>query len=385
MKKNFDIIIIDDTPQNLKLLIEILKDENYSIKVFPSAKLAKKAIETNKPDLILLDINMPEITGFEFAKFLKSNHVLKDIPIIFITASNSADDKVRAFSMGGTDYITKPFQVEEVLARITHQLKIKIARKELEDSLALTLNGAISLLTDILSIVHPELFNKSIRLKNYTKRILKRTQLKNKWVYEISAMLSQIGCISLPEKLLKKKILNIPLTEKESDLYNHTKSISSNLVSRIPKLEVVSKIVSEDYSILKRGEFKNENEKEIIKNGIDILKLIEDFDSLMSHHNSINEVEIKLKENKFLYNKDFLDILLEESHSLNTGKITKKIPLKDVEIGMVLLNDIYSEDGVKVLSKNTIITDSLLHLIELYTLKQGLTGDVLVMFTPNKK
>lgn len=383
MNKKFKIIIIDDTPENLKLLIEILKDKDYDIRVFPNTKLAMKAMERDKPDLILLDINMLETTGFEFANYLKHNAVFRDIPIIFITASNSVEDKVRAFELGGTDYITKPFQVEEVLARVAHQIRLNEAKNELEDTLSNTLNGAVSLLTDILSMLNPEVFNRSLRLKAYTKLILQNLHLRNRWIYEISAMLSHIGCIDIPQKIFKKRVLDIPMTNDEIDLYNRYKILSSQLISRIPRLELVSIIVKEDFSELKNEIYCN-CDKEIIKNGIEILKLVKDYDNLVCQQLSIDEIEIRMKEKSFLYNKDFLNALLAESHLLSENYINRKINLKNIKPGMLVLEDITTTRGIKILGKNTMLTENLVYLIKLYAEKHDVKEEILVSYIPTK-
>jgi two-component system, sensor histidine kinase and response regulator len=125
-----NILIVDDVPANLKVLGWILKDEGYKIRPVLSGELALQVAEKNKPDLILLDIMMPGMNGYEVSLRLKENPALKNIPVIFISALSDTNDIIQAFTSGGVDYITKPFQSEEVKARIaTH---IKISRQNLE-------------------------------------------------------------------------------------------------------------------------------------------------------------------------------------------------------------------------------------------------------------
>jgi two-component system sensor histidine kinase/response regulator len=128
-----DILIVDDTPANLLLLGQILKDNGYKVRPVPSGSMALQVAEKEKPDLILLDIMMPEMDGFEVCSRLKKNEDLKDVPIIFISALNNTNDIVKAFKSGGADYINKPFQAEEVIARVTTHLKIYQQRKELQE------------------------------------------------------------------------------------------------------------------------------------------------------------------------------------------------------------------------------------------------------------
>ncbi|MEG3974883.1 response regulator [Microcoleus sp. herbarium8] len=119
-----NILVVDDTPQNLRLLVGILSEKGYKVRPVPNGKLALSAAQKMPPDLVLLDVMMPEMDGYEVCQQLKDSEITKDIPVIFISAINDVMDKVKAFGVGGVDFITKPFQVEEVLARIETHLKI---------------------------------------------------------------------------------------------------------------------------------------------------------------------------------------------------------------------------------------------------------------------
>jgi len=117
-----NILIVDDIPNNLHLLAKILSKQGYKTRTAPDGKLALRSIELTPPDLILLDIMMPGMDGYKVCQALKASATTKDIPIIFISALNEVFDKVKAFEVGGIDYITKPFQELEVLARVSNQL-----------------------------------------------------------------------------------------------------------------------------------------------------------------------------------------------------------------------------------------------------------------------
>ena len=127
------IMIVDDTPVNLKLLEMMLKEQDYRVRSFPRGVLALKSALIDPPDLIFLDINMPEMNGYEVCQHLKSDPRTRDIPVIFISALTETLDKVKAFQTGGVDYITKPFQFEEVHARAEVQLRLVRAQRAIED------------------------------------------------------------------------------------------------------------------------------------------------------------------------------------------------------------------------------------------------------------
>jgi putative two-component system response regulator len=126
------IMLIDDMPQNLKLLSSMLEGQGYEVFAFVSGELALKAASKNPPDLILLDIKMPGLDGYQVCQRFKADKKLEKIPVLFLSALADVDDKLKAFQVGGVDYITKPFQIEEINARVKTHLKIKELQADLE-------------------------------------------------------------------------------------------------------------------------------------------------------------------------------------------------------------------------------------------------------------
>lgn len=129
-----NILVVDDVRANLRLLAGILAKQGYIVRPVPNGLLALAAAQADPPDLILLDINMPDMNGYQVCQRLKASQLTHDIPIIFISALDQTLDKVKAFSVGGVDYITKPFQVEEVLARVKTHLMLRLLNKKLQES-----------------------------------------------------------------------------------------------------------------------------------------------------------------------------------------------------------------------------------------------------------
>ncbi len=128
------VLVVDDTVENLRLLASMLEQHGYEVRPVTNGRQAIQAVEHAPPDLILLDVTMPEMDGFEVCRRLRARERSKDVPVIFLTALTDTADKVRAFDMGGVDYITKPFQFEEVLARVKTHVALKRAQAALTDS-----------------------------------------------------------------------------------------------------------------------------------------------------------------------------------------------------------------------------------------------------------
>ncbi|MBD2176766.1 response regulator [Pseudanabaena sp. FACHB-1998] len=128
-----NILVVDDRPENLRLLSEILSSHNYKVRKVTSGKQAIEAALIDPPSIILLDIMMPDMNGYEVCQYLKSQERTVEIPIIFLSALDKSFDKVKAFEVGGVDYVTKPFQVEEIIIRVQNQLTILRQRISLQE------------------------------------------------------------------------------------------------------------------------------------------------------------------------------------------------------------------------------------------------------------
>lgn len=151
--KPASILIVDDTPSNVLLLERMLTERGYRTRSVLSGKLALAAARAELPDLILLDINMPAMTGYDVCGHFKNDPALKAIPVIFISGLQETIDRVVAFRVGGIDFVTKPFQLEEVLARIQTHLKLRGLEKlrdNLGDMCATDLQRGLVILSELL-------------------------------------------------------------------------------------------------------------------------------------------------------------------------------------------------------------------------------------------
>ena len=185
--KKQDILIVDDTIDNLRVLSSILVREGYNVRKALNWQMAFTACQMLLPDLILLDIMMPDINGYQVCERLKSWELTTEIPIIFISALDDVFDKVKAFHSGGADYITKPFEFEEILVRIENQLALRSAQKEIK-KLNLSLEEKIQERTQQLENT----------LKNLRQEIDERRSLQNQLI-DIALHDSLTG---LPNRLL---------------------------------------------------------------------------------------------------------------------------------------------------------------------------------------
>lgn len=129
----YEILVVDDTADNLRFLKLMLEERGYLVRAASEGPLALESVSARLPDLILLDVKMPEMNGYEVCRRLKADHRSRKVPVIFISALDETIDKVKGFKSGGVDYITKPIEPEEVFARVEIHLTLRDLQKELED------------------------------------------------------------------------------------------------------------------------------------------------------------------------------------------------------------------------------------------------------------
>lgn len=134
LQKSFDILLVDDTPEHIDVAVQVLKDNNFRIRVATDGNTALKLIYQQKPDLILLDIYMPQMDGFELCRLIKNTPDLKSIPIIFLTAYSDEESIRKGFELGGQDYVVKPFNASELLARVNTHLMLKCQAESLKEA-----------------------------------------------------------------------------------------------------------------------------------------------------------------------------------------------------------------------------------------------------------
>lgn len=290
------VLIVDDEATNINIVAEILLHNNYEIRIATNGKTALEIIDKEKPDLILLDINMPEMNGYEVAQKIISSKDRKNIPFIFLTAENDSQSIVKGFSQGATDYISKPFSKEELLARVSTHLKLhelknslkktvdqledKIneldeSQKEFESIFNKSFNGIV--LTDldtnflmtndsfsrIIQYSKEELKNKSFyslnreedkdEVKQIVDKVLKNGYLENiKKIYKVKDKFisTNISISLMPDK--KRLLYNISDTSKlrkaESDIAQYIKLMDENIISSKTDLNGVITSASRAFS-----------------------------------------------------------------------------------------------------------------------------------------
>ncbi len=218
------ILIVDDNPSNLQIVGNILREHNFKIAAVESGREALDFIAKKQPDLILLDILMPEMNGFEVCRAIKTKPETADIPIIFISVLYETDDKLKGFELGGVDYITKPFQELEVIARVRTHLTLMRQQKELKETLT----------------KFRETQNALIELERKTTIAAMATTANHEINQELTVLFAQLD-------IFEKSMESIHLSEQQQAMFSRLKQPILNISDILKKYRTSSNARIEKY------------------------------------------------------------------------------------------------------------------------------------------
>jgi len=376
--KPLDIMVVDDQPANLKLLEGILTGQGYTVRSFPLGRLALQAAARVPPDLILLDINMPEMNGFEVCRRLKINDKLDRIPVLFLSALTGLGEKVQAFRSGGVDYVTKPFQVEEVRARVETHLALHRARQVERELLENTLNGAVRALCDLAQLSAPVLTERSTLLRGTVMHAVTRLKLRDAWQYELASTLCLIGCITLPLDTFERAYLGERVSDQELRMYRSHPESGARLLSHIPRLETVAEMIRLQQldQIAWAGASAAER-------GSCLLRIAQELDRRMWRGTPFEAARQKLRSAPSAWPVEVVDALADYSPG-GVQIEARLVPGSRLTPGMVLAEDYVTEDGsLTVMSRGTTLTVTLLERARNFGKTRRLRDPILVR-TPGR-
>ncbi len=366
-------MVVDDQPANLKLLEDLLTQQGHLVRSFPRGRLALDAAARNLPDLILLDINMPEMNGFEVCKRLKADEKLAPIPVLFLSALNETKDKLNAFRAGGVDYITKPFQLEEVRARVETHLQLHRARQVERELLERTLGGAVKALSDLAHLTSPTLTERSGALRSMVVHMAAQLRLPDAWQYELAAMLCLLGCITLPSDAFEHAYVGDKASAEELQMYRAHPDVGFRLLSRIPRLENVAEMIR-----LQQVETSNWANNDVAERGSRMLKTAQELDRRTLRGIPFQTACDQLRAAPGKYPTALLDSLKGYSPSRVHFEV-KRLPAQQLLPGMILEDDVVTEEGsLTVISKGTTLTVTLIERVQNFARTRGVREPIQV-------
>ena len=369
------ILFVDDEPNILESIKRELR-KRFSITTAISGAEALEILKTQGPFAVVVsDMRMPGMSGIQLLTMVKDMY--PETVRLMLTGNADQETAIEAVNKGAIfRFLNKPCSTTNLvmaLALALRQFRLVTVERDLLDN---TLKGVVAVLSEVLSLANPIAFGSGSRIKNIVVLIAKNLQLHNIWQYEIAAMMSKIGCITIPGEILNKIFADQPLDDAESDMYRRHFSVGAHLLEKIPRFETVAAIIAQqDRPYAFFGETSGVDEE--VATGAQLLKISSDYDLLLHRgvkHREILRTFIADNQN---YNPEMARILgelkLESQH-----ETVLSIPVRELAVGMVVERDIMAINGTLVAPRGQEVTWSMLQGLINFSRQAGIREPVWV-------
>lgn len=353
------ILCVDDDANILEGFRRQLRKE-FRLETALGAEEGLKILEAQGPFAVVVsDFQMPGMNGIQFLSRVRE--VSRDTIRILLTGNADVQTSIHAINEGQIfRFLTKPCTAELLASVLKAGLaQYRLVRAE-RDLLEQTLSGSINVLSDILSLVNPEAFGRSSRITRYVEAIAEHLHVTELWAIKTAAMLSQIGCVILPETVLTKVYKGIPLSPEETQLFNQHPFVAADLIARIPRMKRVADIIRfqdkyyDGYGV--PGDKRQGNE---IPMEARILKVALDFDALESAGKTKTEAFDQIRQRKGWYDPTVVEAL-KAAFTEEIKYEERAAVVADLRYGMILGEDIKSSSDVLLASKGQTVNSSMI-------------------------
>lgn len=356
---NEKILFVDDDANILEAYKRQLRKQ-FTIETARGGKEGLEAVRERGPFAVVVsDLRMPEMDGIQFLAAVRE--LAPDSVRCMLTGQADLNAAIAAVNKGNLfRFLTKPCLPEELSSALeiaVRQYQLVTAERELLEK---TLTGSVQLLTEILSLVNPTAFGYASRIQRYIQHMVTQLQLPNTWEFEIAAMLSQIGCVTLPAEVLRKIYADQPLSPNEQELAAASPKITSELLAKIPRFEAVARIIEGlQQPVDLRALAESLTQKDAAGLGTQLLMIALDFDRLVIRGMSPKVALAQMKQRKDRYLPRLLTALenVELDSSLQN---TKAVHVHTLTPGMILDENLYAKNDSLLLAKGHQITPSII-------------------------
>ncbi len=354
---NEKILFVDDDSSILSANKRLLSSQ-YEVITADSGKQGIIALKENGSIVVVVsDFRMPEMDGVQFLSFAKQ--ISPDTVRILLTGQADMQATIDAVNEGNIfRFLTKPCENPKLIKALNsaiEQYKLVTAERELLGS---TLRGSVKMLSYVLSMISPIAFSCSSRISKIASSIAVRLKIEKKWEVELAALLSQIGCVTVPGDILKKKYQGKILSNDEKRLFLEHPRIGNNLLVNIPRLEGIAEAVAYQQKQFDGGGPPNNDKKgEDIPLTARILKVVIDYDALITRGRTKFKALKDMHTHMQWYDPDVFAALEAEITNIKEGHVLRKIMLKDIQPGMVLADDIKTSKGLLLVQRDQEITE----------------------------
>ena len=355
MAINRNVLVVDDDRNLLNSLIRGLR-KTFQLETALGPEEGLRILSSKGPFAVIVsDLRMPVMDGIQFLS--KAKAITPDSVRIVLTGNADLQNAIKAVNEGSIyRFLTKPCPsqiLSGVLKQAIEQYRLVTAEKELLEK---TLKGSIKVLSELLSLLNPEAFGRSSRIKSHAVDLATRLEISDIWRIETAAMLSQIGCVTLSEDVIKKIYQGLDLSKEEGKRFNAHPGIASELLSHIPRMGEVAEIIAyQEKHFDGKGNLGNPRKGENIPLGARILKVVLDFDALDSQGLSKSNALKELGQRQGWYDPVVL-AAFEAVLSANKRYVVKETLMDGLRVQMILAEDVRSLNGQLLISRGQEVT-----------------------------
>jgi len=375
---NEKILCVDDEPRILSAMQRQL-GEQFDVTAAEGATAALKMIASDGPFAVVVsDLRMPGMDGIHLLGEVKKR--APDSVRIMLTGFADLQATVDAVNEGNIfRFLTKPCPPETLAGALEAgiaQYRLVTAEKELLEK---TLSGSVRLLTDILSLVNPTAFGRASRVRRIARQLAAELKVEQAWAVELAAMLSQIGCVTLPPGVMDKLYRGEDLTSDETRMLESHPAVGRNLVAHIPRLGVVAEIIAyQDTRFDGRGASPDGKRGTQIPLGARILKVALDFDTLTAAGLRGAEAVLQLGQRAGWYDPAVLGGLEAVRRTEDSYEV-REVRIRDLTSQMILAEDVKTVNGVLLVCRGNDVTSSLRQRLENYAVHAEIRGPIRVL------
>lgn len=371
------ILLVDDEAAILDGLRRQLR-KKFTVHTAPGGAAALELLETQPVAVVVSDMRMPQMDGATF--LAKVRALYPDVVRILLTGQADTQAAINAVNEGQIyRFLTKPCPPEVLLDEIGSAVELNrlvAAEKELLGS---TLRRTVEALTNILSLAQPMAFARAVRVTRVVTELAEALEIEEPWEIEVTAMLAQLGGVTLPPKVLTKLDAGRPLDEEERAMAGRVPELSRELVAAIPRLEVVADSIG-----WQQARFDGQGAAPGVPVGDElplaarILHVAVDFDAGMSQRPSVQGTIGALRADVGAYDPQVLDALARCHDVSDQQAAPQDLAVEDLQEGMVIFDDVLTTEGVLLVGRGTVVTDTLLQRLENYASQDRVRGPIRV-------
>ncbi len=367
------ILLVDDDNNILDGYRRSLSREFVMETAMGGEQALKLAADNGPYAVVVSDMRMPGMDGIQLLSKIKAQS--PDTIRVMLTGNADMETAINAINEGSIfRFLNKPCSKEMMAKTLTAalvQYRLVTAEKQLLEQ---TLSGSIQVLTEVLSLVNPAAFSRAERARRYIHHIVTSMKLANVWQYEVAAMMSQLGCVTLPSETIEAVYSGEKLSANEQTQYDAHPSVAYDLLSKIPRLEPIAWMIEHQNRPVREVD---DSEKKDMRLGAEILRLTLAYEKLIHKGVSRTEAVHTLTGQNKNFSPQFFDALVELDPNSEEGEI-RQCRIEALATGMIIQQDVRTGEGELLVSKGQEVTSPLLSKLKNFHARRVITGDVTV-------